>query len=123
LRNADTGGQHADARTCVSRLAAIAKSKDEHIAVQSNEIRALRLERVAIVPLLTEGRRIAREDYCGATLLDSALRCGMRKGHDDRTHHKASAESVVDTYERWVDAPTLASALGLLRHTLAALKP
>ena len=92
LRNSDTDGQHADARTCVGRIAKILKSKDDHIAVQGQEIRTMRLERLALVPLLTEGRRIASENYCGVTLLDSALRCGMRKGHDARTHHKASVD-------------------------------
>ena len=56
------------------------------------ELTRLRERMRALLPLLEEGRRIASENYCGATLLDSALRCGMRKGHDDRTHHKASVD-------------------------------
>ena len=56
------------------------------------ELTRLRERMRALLPLLEEGRRIASENYCGVTLLDSALRCGMRKGHDDRTHHKASVD-------------------------------
>ena len=56
------------------------------------ELTRLRERMRTLLPLLEEGRRIASEDYCGATLLYSALRCGMRKGHDDRTHHKASVD-------------------------------